>query len=462
MKQPKGDLWGTLTFAGGAGTVTGANFLLEVGGKRILIDCGMQQGSPEEAAANWQDFSYDPKTIDALLVTHAHTDHIGRIPKLVGDGFRGKIYSTEPTKEISKVMFDDAVGLLMEDAKAAGRKPLYNMADIELAMSLWKGVPYHGHLELGNGVTATYFDAGHVLGSGLVQITWGGKSFLFSGDLGNTPTILLKETETFMSPDAMIVESVYGDRNHKGVETRTADLESIIEDTIRAGGTLMIPAFSLERTQELLFEINNLVEKNRIPQVPIYLDSPLAIDLTKIYKRSTEYFNDHIRSIIKSGDDIFQFPGLEITPTTNDSKAINQITPPKIIIAGSGMMNGGRILHHAERYLPDPKSTLLLVGYQAPGTLGRYLLDGAKSARIYGAEIPIRARIAEIAGYSGHKGSDGLVEFVSELVSHDKLKQVFVAMGEPRSSMFLAQRLRDEIGVNAIVPMAGETHQLYL
>lgn len=462
MKKPLGDAWGTLTFAGGAGSVTGANFLLSIGGKHLLIDCGLQQGSREDERVNWQPFIYDPSTIDALIVTHAHTDHIGRIPKLIHDGFRGHIYSTAPTRAIAIEMFQDMIGLLAQDAKDAGLPPLYTHADIQTALSLWKTVPYHSHVELGSGVSATLFDAGHVLGSALVQISWGGKSFMFSGDLGNTPTILLRETETFMAPDGMIVESVYGDRNHTGVESRTADLEAVIEDTVRAGGTLMIPAFSLERTQELLFELNNLIEQGRTPRIPVYLDSPLAIKLTEIYRHSSDFFNDHIRSIIKAGDDIFTFPGLVVTTSTDDSKGINNVPSPKIIIAGSGMMNGGRILHHAMRYLPDPKSTLLLVGYQAPGTLGRLLVDGTSSVRIFGEDIPVRARIRSISGYSGHKGSDGLVEFVRNISDNHELKQVFCAMGEPRSSMFLAQRLRDEIGINAIVPMAGESHQLYL
>lgn len=461
MKKPTGELWGKLTFAGGAGSVTGANFLLEVGGKRVLIDCGMQQGLPADERSNWQEFSYDPKSIDVLLVTHAHTDHIGRIPKLVKDGFRGHIYSTLPTREISAIMFEDMIGLLDNDAKDAGLPRLYGPEDAAQALSQWKGVPYHSRVELGSGVGATFFDAGHVLGSSLIQVEWGQKSFLFSGDLGNTPTILLKETETFMAPDAMIVESVYGDRNHTGVESRTNDLESVIEDTIRQGGTMMIPAFSLERTQELLFELDGLIEQGRTPRVPIFLDSPLAIKLTEIYRKSGDYFNDHIRSLQKNGD-VFSFPGLEVTTTSDDSKSINFVHGPKIIIAGSGMMNGGRILHHAERYLPDPKSTLLLVGYQAPGTLGRYLLDGGKEARIFGKTIPVRARIALIAGYSGHKGSDGLVDFVRQISENHPLQKIFCAMGEPKSSMFLAQRIRDEIGLLAVVPMAGETHDLYL
>ncbi len=447
-----------LEFHGAAGEVTGANFLIEIAGKRILIDCGLHQGSAEDEAGNWKPFAYDPASIDYLIITHAHTDHIGKVPKLVKDGFRGVIYSTMPTKEIAQVMFLDMVGLLLQDAKDAGRPKLYNDHDIEKTMSLWKPIPYHNKLVLGDDLSAFFYDAGHVLGSALVEIAHASKKILFTGDLGNSPALLLRDTETFMEPDYLLMESVYGDRNHVGMEHRAEQLETIIDETIRAGGTLMIPSFSLERTQEMLFEINDLVEGGHIERVPIFLDSPLAAEITEIYSKSTEFFNPETRKVIRAGDDIFQFPGLKVTRTTLESKSINNAPSPKIIIAGSGMMNGGRILHHARQHLSDPNSTLLLVGYQAVNTLGRLLQNGERFVNIMGDQIEVRARIETISGYSGHKGSDGLVEFVDSV--KDNLKEVFCVMGETKSALFLAQRIRDTVGVKASAPREGDRIEL--
>jgi metallo-beta-lactamase family protein len=372
MKTP----WGTITFHGAAGDVTGANFMLDIAGKKILVDCGLHQGTENEFSDNWKPFAYNPADIDILFVTHAHTDHIGKVPKLVRDGFRGVIYSTEPTKNITRAMFSDMLGLLTTDAKEAHLPKLWDERDIERAMSLWKAIPYHNKLDLGEGLSVMFYDAGHVLGSAMVLFTHNNTSMLFTGDLGNSPNILLRDTETFIEPDYVLMESVYGDRNHEGVEDRTRMLADAIIANHEKGGTLMIPAFSLERTQEMLYELNNLIEGGKVPKTPVYLDSPLAIELTNIYRKSTEFFNPAIREVIHGGDDIFMFPGFHVTKTVEQSKSINGAPDPKIIIAGSGMMNGGRILHHAKFHLPDPKNTLLLVGYQAVGTLGRLIQSG--------------------------------------------------------------------------------------
>jgi metallo-beta-lactamase family protein len=454
-------LFGTIDFYGATGDVTGANFLIQINGKRILVDCGLHQGeqADQDPQSNFGDFPYDPKTIDILFVTHAHTDHIGKIPKLVRNGFRGVIYSTPPTRDIARLMFDDAVGLMQDEAERKNLPMMYDKKDIEVTNSLWKVVSYHNHLDIGNEISVEFFDAGHVLGSSMIQFSYGGKKLLCTGDLGNTPTTLLRDTETFMEPNFLLMESVYGDRNHD-TEDRAAHLARVISQVIAKQGTLIIPSFSLERTQEVLYELNNLIEDGKVSRIPVYLDSPLAISITDIYRDAKDYFNATAKADILGGDDIFNFDGLHITSTTEESKKIFAAPDPKIIIAGSGMMNGGRIVHHARHYLPDENNTLLLVGYQAVGTLGRVIQSGEKSVRIFGEEVPVRATIDTISGFSGHKGSDQLVEFVKSI--HKNIETVYVVMGETSSSEFLATRLRDQVAVNAVTPKEGEHVELYL
>ena len=452
--------WGNIIFHGAAGDVTGANFMLDIADRKILVDCGLAQGDTDAFNKNYTPFAYNPADVHVLIITHAHTDHIGRIPKLIHDGFRGVIYSTAPTRDIAVLMFDDALGLMEQEAQEHNVDPLYNRDDINHALGLWKTIPYHSHIDLGNGVSGTFFDAGHVLGSAMCQISFQGKNMVFTGDLGNSPNMLLKDTEEFMEPDILLTESVYGDRNHEHVEERSALLERAIEDTVVRGGTLMIPSFSLERTQEILFELNHLYENNRVPHVPVYLDSPLASKITEVFQRYSEFLKPEVRKMIRAGDDVFTFDNLHITESVEDSKSINQIMGPKIIIAGSGMMNGGRILHHAKWYLSDPNNMLLLVGYQAQGTLGRVLWDGAKHVKIHNTDVDVHAEIRMITGFSGHKGADQLVDFVRDISKN--LKQVFCVMGETTSANTLAGRIRDEIGIPADAPTAGEVREIML
>jgi len=448
-----------LTFAGGTGSVTGANFLLEGDDKHFLIDCGLAQGSKTAEASNLKAFVYDPSSIDALFITHAHIDHIGRIPKLVHDGFKGIIYSTIPTKDITDLMLQDTANILShthnDDTEIL--KEIYSPEILEKTMKMWEVIDYHQDLTIGNFIFR-YRDAGHVLGSGMLEIIYNNKKLIFTGDLGNSPSPLLRDTEPLKNVDYLIMESVYGDRNHIARNERRVKLEETIQDNYKRKGTLVIPTFSLERAQELLFEMDQLVEHDRVPEMPIFFDSPLAIKLTKIYAKYTRYFNDFARKQIGDGDDIFNFPGLKFTLLTEESKEIIHEHNPKIVIAGSGMSNGGRILHHEANYLPDLNNTLLLTGYQAEGTLGRLIEDGAKEIRISGHEIPVRSHIVFIDGYSGHKDSDHLVEFVEQTA--DTLKKVFVVMGEPKSSLFLTQRLRDHLGVNAFAPNENDVVEL--
>ena len=444
----------TLGFYGGVGSVTGANFMLDTGKVAILVDCGLVQGSDFAGEINTEKFIYDPAKVDFLLVTHAHADHIGRIPKLVRDGFAGVIYSTEPTKQLAKLMFDDALAVMMMEAKRDNREVIYDAKDIEAALKLWETKPYRTPFPLADNVTATLTDAGHILGSAMVSLERDGKKIVFTGDVGNVPQPLVGAPEIPKDYDYLLMESVYGDRTHEEVAERSQLLKGYIEETIRTKGTLIIPAFSLERTQGMLLEINNLVEKGEIEPVKTFLDSPLAIRVTEVYRRCVTYLKPEIQAQIEGGDDIFAFDGLKFTETVKESNKIAGVPGPKIIIAGSGMSHGGRIRAHEKEYLDDKNCIVLLVGYQSVGSVGRLLQDGAKHVFIDGMKVNVKAKIAVIRGYSGHADRDQLVDLVDGGLSK-RTKQVFVTMGEERSSLFLTQRLRDYLGAPAIAPEAN-------
>ena len=452
-----------LTFCGGAGKVTGANFLFETLDSkgepnfRVLVDCGLTQGSSKTDQTNYEPFLYDPAKIDALFVTHAHIDHIGLIPRLVRQGFHGAIYSTAPTRDLAEEMLFDAYKVMKQETQDESHALLYEREDVHAALRHWKTVRYHQELSLKN-LSISLFDAGHILGSAMVRVRYGEEAIVFTGDLGNSPSPLLPDTEKLPKARYLIMESVYGDREHENREEREKRFEQVIEETIARGGALLVPVFSLERTQEFLFELNDLVENKKIPSVPIFVDSPLAIRATEVYKKYPEYFNEAVQKLVRGGDDIFSFPRLRLTSSVEESKEINDAPNPKIILAGSGMSNGGRIQHHERRYLPDPKSTLVFVGYQAAGTKGREILDGAKQVRLGHEEVSVHAHIEEIQGYSAHKDSPHLLEFVA--TGAEYLTKVFVVMGEPKSSFFLAQRIRDNLNISAHVPQQGESVEL--
>ncbi len=443
-----------VTFYGGTGSVTGANFLLEIDGKRILVDCGLTQGEKLADDINWDPFVYDPKEIDLLFITHAHIDHLGRVPKLIAEGFHGQIYSTEPTRGLAGPMLEDTAGILSNN-RDLGLDKIYSPENLKLSLSLWKGFKYHEKIQITPDVEVVFLDAGHILGSAMVEFTYNGKKILFTGDLGNSPSPLLNDTETVTDVDYLIMESVYGDRNHESRDERRKFLEETIEDNYKRKGTLVIPTFSLERSQELLFELNDLVENNRIPVMPIFFDSPLAIRLTEIFKQYKSYFNENAQKAMFHEKYIFDFPGLHSTLKSEESRMIGTVPNPKIVIAGSGMSTGGRIVHHERHYLPDANNTLLLTGYQAVGTPGRLIQEGIKTVHITGEDVIVRAHVVTILGYSGHKDSDGLIAFVENM--QDKVKKVFVVMGEPKSEMFLAQKLKDSLGINAFVPEQGSS-----
>ncbi len=459
-----------ITFFGGVGTVTGANFLLEGGSTKLLVDCGLLQGTPEAEEENQKPWPYDTMSVDYLFITHAHMDHIGRVCRLVRCGFKGTIYSTPETKELARVMLLDALKVMdinsREGDPSLHKPPLYEMADFNQAFLLWKTIPYHIKTKLNGDFEVFLKDAGHILGSSMYEFTYKGPStslgqarkVVFTGDSGNSPTPLLKDTEKIEGADYLVVDSVYGDRNHEPKEERDKKFRQIVIETIEAKGALIIPAFSIERTQVILYELNNLIEEKKIPSIPVFLDSPLALKVTDIYAHRSEDFNSVVQAEIKSGDDIFNFPKLVITHGSRESEEIINTANPKIIIAGSGMSSGGRVVSHEARFLPDPKSTILLMGYQAIGTLGRRIQDKPREVEIKGVMIPVRARIEMISGYSSHKDSDGIVSMVEDTAK--TVKKVFVIMGEPKASVYLAQRLRDELEVDAIYPERGKVYKL--
>lgn len=446
-----------VTFCGGAGSVTGSNFLLEADGKKILIDCGLTQGTKLADDINWSPFPYDPSKIDFLFISHAHVDHLGRIPKLISEGFQGHIYSTHPTKALAGPMLDDTMVILSKNTEFNLDK-IYTKEHIDTALRSWQGFDYHFKIRITDNLYAILLNAGHILGSAMIMFVYNNKKILFTGDLGNSPSPLLPDTEKVTDIDYLIMESVYGDRNHESRNERRKFLEEAIEDNYKRKGTLIIPTFSLERSQELLFELNYLVEGNRIPVMPIFLDSPLAIRLTEVFKQYKEYFNESAQKAMSADKHLFDFPGLHSTLKTEESKMIANVSNPKVVIAGSGMSAGGRIVHHERHYLPDPNNTLLLTGYQAVGTPGRLIQEGAKMVRISGDYVDVRAHVVTIYGYSGHKDSDGLLSFVED--TKESLQKVFVVMGEPKSAMFLVQKLRDNLGLEAYAPEADDTVSL--
>jgi metallo-beta-lactamase family protein len=442
-----------IIFYGGAGSVTGSNYMIESGNSRILVDCGMAQGSSFAEKENFEPFAYDPATVQAIFITHAHIDHTGKLPKITKAGFTGKIYSTPPTRDFAELLLIDSEHVLAEEAKKNGLPTLYTTEDIETAMSFWEGVPYHETVQVGD-FKVTLYDAGHILGSATVKIEAEGKSVVFSGDLGNYPAPIIHNTEALPMADYCVIESTYGARVHENTSKREGELENVMEDIARKGGVLMIPAFAMERTQELLYHFHELISQGRVPKIPIYIDSPLAIKLTAIYKKYENYFNPETFKLVKSGEDILNFPGLHMTLTVEQSKEINDVPSPKIIMAGSGMSNGGRIRHHERRYLPDPKSIILFVGYQAIGTLGRAILEGARVVRIFGEEVPVRCEIRTITAYSAHADQPRLLAWLAP--RKKTLKKVFVVQGEEGSSEALAAKIQTDLSVESYVPKSKE------
>jgi metallo-beta-lactamase family protein len=436
-----------ISFYGAARQVTGSCHLIETKEAKILLDCGLFQCSKECEEENFQPFGFNPAEIDAILVAHSHLDHIGRVPKLVKDGFRGKIYSTAPARDLAFLALEDALNLAVREGEA-----IYGEEDLEKTKSLWESVSYYETISLKD-AKFRLSNAGHILGSALIEIWAEEKHILYTGDLGNSPSVLLPPYDTFKDLDYLIIESTYGNKTHESFDERRVKLERAMEDIAAKGGTLMIPAFATERTQEIIFYLNDMLAHKRIPQIPVFVDSPLAIRATRVFEKYPDQYKEEIRELYREHPNLFKAKNLKFTETVEESKSINDVPPPKAVIAGSGMMAGGRILHHARRYLQDPKSMLLIVGYQAAGSLGRRLIDGASMVKLFGEEIPVRAEIRKINGFSAHADEPQLFSFVE--TAKDSLKKVFVVHGEEAQAMHLTQEIKDRLGVEAEAPMAG-------
>ncbi len=445
-----------LTFCGGVSEVTGANYLLESGDTKILIDCGLHQGSHFSEEHNWDPFSaYNVKEIAAVFPTHAHIDHTGLLPRLVKAGFHGKVFSTPPTKDFANLLLLDTEHILLEEAEKFSRPVLYGVREIEELMSHWEAVPYHQEITVGP-MRVTLYNAAHILGSSIVLVEAEGKRIAFSGDLGNSPAPIIGVTEKLEEIDYCLVESTYGNRLHPPIPEGA--IEDIIEEIAKAGGTLMIPAFAMERTQKLLFEINELVENGRVPNIPVFLDSPLAIKVTSVYKTYQDYFDKETRHLLKGDNLLFDFPGLKSTLSIDESKSINAVRPPKVIIAGSGMSQGGRILHHEKRYLSDLKNTILFMCYQSQNSLGGRIQRGDKKVKIHGEEVPVRCQIKSLGGYSAHADQKQLMDWLSAM--RLSLRRVFVVQGEQEASSALAQKIVNDLAVQAEIPVEKKAYEL--
>ncbi len=460
-----------LTFYGAARIVTGSCYLLEAAGQKILIDCGMFQGTKKITRKNYEPFIFDPSKISCLVLTHAHIDHSGLIPKLVRDGFRGRIFATPPTVDLTKIMLADAAQVNEDETKHENarrmreglkpRDPLYTLEDVKATYGRFDPVAYDTKITLAKGIEITLRNAGHILGSAIIElfVTEGRadnptQKIVFSGDLGQLDTPLLDNPAIIADADYVLIESTYGNRIHEPITTRSDMLYETIRDTHRRGGKVLIPSFAIERTQELLYYINQLVRDKKFPKESVFLDSPLAIDATKVFERNKRFFSDRLRKEFSSP---FTFNQLKPLRSVQESKSMNEYARPCIIIAGNGMCTAGRIRYHLKHNLYKDENTLLFVGYQAEGSLGRYILEGAKNVRMMGIEVAVKAQVRKIDSFSSHADSEELVGWIGGF--RQKPKKVFIVHGEEDSSLGL-QAILDKKGFATYVPRIGESVRL--
>ncbi len=453
-----------ITFCGAAETVTGSCHFVEVDGLRVLLDCGFFQGGKQRHDLNRDPFPFDPKSIDCVLLSHAHLDHCGRLPLLVNRGFSGKIYCTPPTAEIAKLMLVDSAGLQMNEAAYRARKaqrrgeevkpPLYDMTDVIQCSDLFRPVVgYNQPLRLNEKVSAVFHDAGHILGSAAIELQTSNGTLLFSGDLGNRHQPIVKDPCIPPKVDILMIESTYGDRAHRSMEDTLAEFKLAIDTIIPNGGNLMIPSFALERSQEVLYALFQLWRSKQLPRCRIFLDSPLAISTTRVFARYEDYFDAEGRAIFAGTPNPFDFTPLRFTQTTDESKEINKSSRGNIIIAGSGMCTGGRIIHHLRHNLWHRESGLLFVGYQAVGTLGRSIVDGAKRVRIHGEEIKVAAKVWTTNGFSSHADQPILLNWIKQAAP----EKLILVHGEDDTLEAFAAKIRADLSLESQIAQLGKT-----
>ena len=471
-----------ITFLGATKIVTGSNFLVEAAGKKFLVDCGLYQGKAELEEQNYREFDYNPAEIDFMLLTHAHIDHSGRIPKLYNDGFKGPIYAHKATCDLCQIMLPDSGHIQEMEAEWKNKKrlrkgqptrgPLYTAEDALKCMEIFVPVKYDEIIQVSEDIYVRFNDAGHMLGSSTIEI-WAkenGKETkaVFSGDLGNNDIPLLSEPTMIDNCDYLVMESTYGSRLHVRNDQKAELFLKIVSETIDNGGTVVIPSFAVGRTQEILYEINKIKENRHdeeflreyrtLMKVPVYVDSPLAISATQVFKENMDLFENEVKEEMERGNNPLEFPGLKFTQTADESKALNESDEPSIIISASGMCDVGRIKHHLKHNIWNPKSTILFVGYQAPGTLGYEIVNGAKKVTIFGEEFAVNARIEYIEGYSGHADQEWLMNFVYSF--YNKPKHIFLVHGEEESQDVLRDKILEETGIGVSIPEYGECYEL--
>ena len=471
-----------ITFLGATKTVTGSNFLLEGAGKKILIDCGLYQGKAAEERENYSDFPYNVQDIDFLLLTHAHIDHSGKIPKLYVDGYRNPVIATKATCDLCTIMLPDSGHIQEMENEWKNRKrirkglesrpPLYTAQDAIDCLEIFKPVSYDEIVELTPEIHVRYNDAGHMLGSSIIEV-WvkengEEKKIVFTGDLGNNDLPLLDSPTMIETADYLVMESTYGGRFHMRNDEKAEMFLNIVAETLDKGGNVVIPSFAVGRTQEILYELNKLKEERtdeeflekyeKLMKAPVYVDSPLAISATEIFRQNMNLFEEEVRKEIERGDNPLEFPGLQFTQTADESRALNESNIPSIIISASGMCEVGRIKHHLKHNLWNPNSTILFVGYQAPGTLGSKLVNGEKKVKIFGEEIAVNARIEYIEGYSGHADQEWLLNFIYSFIT--KPKHIFLVHGEPEGQKILKDKILETTEIPVTIPDYGDNYRL--
>ena len=471
-----------ITFLGATKTVTGSNFLVEGAGKKFLVDCGMYQGSAVDELENSAPFLYDVHDIDFMLLTHAHIDHSGRIPKLYNEGYRNPIYATKATCDLCSIMLPDSGHIQEMEIEWKNRKrlrkgektlpPLYTAEEAAKSLEIFKPVEYDKLIEIDENIHIRYNDAGHMLGSAIIEV-WINengeqKKVVFTGDIGNNDIPLLSSPTMIDDTDFLVMESTYGNRLHIRNDEKAELFLKIVYETLEKNGTVVIPSFAVGRTQEILYELNKVKDTKhseefykafqKLMTVPVYVDSPLAISATEVFRENMDLFDDETKALIQSGDNPLDFPGLQFTRTAEESKELNEKDESAIIISASGMCEVGRIKHHLKHNLWNPNSTILFVGYQAPGTLGRKLVDGEKKVKIFGEDIAVNARIEYIEGYSGHADQEWLMNFVYSFLK--KPKHIFLVHGEPEGQLVLKEKLESEAHIPVTIPSFGESYDL--